>query len=126
MSSQDAGTSEFWATVQIPDDTDAWDASSYAPGLSELTDRTRWLGQFTSVGNVFPSEQTWGANFTGEGGSAVTAFFVGAGVIGSGSGSGSNPGGFFVGGGPEGAGVVGEGNPVGGGVGLSGLGTGNN
>lgn len=68
MSSGDPGSENFWASVQIPDDTDPWSASSYSPGLSEVTDRTRWLGQFTGVGSVFPSTQAWGANFTGAGG----------------------------------------------------------
>ena len=94
MSSGDPGSENFWLTIQIPDDSDPWDASSYSPGLSEVADRTRWLGQFTGVGSVFPSTQAWGGNFTGAGGTQILS--LGAqGVIGLG---GTNCcGGFFIG-----------------------------
>ena len=67
MSSSDAGTTTFWATVQIPDDTDPWDASSYSPGLAEVTDRTTWLSMFDNVGGVNAASLTWGMRGTGKG-----------------------------------------------------------
>ena len=83
MSSSDAGTTTFWATVQIPDDTDPWDASSYSPGLAEVTDRTTWLSMFDNVGGVNAASLTWGMRGTGKGGTP-TADPGDTGVIGTG------------------------------------------
>jgi hypothetical protein len=62
MSSSDPGNpASYPATIQIPDDSDPWDASSYAPGLSELADRTANLH---ALALEFGIQQVFNANGT--------------------------------------------------------------
>lgn len=106
MSSSDAGTPTFWATVQIPDDTDPWDASSYAPGLTQLTDRTFWLLQGTFYAGVGLNASTIGLTGVGLGGAGAFRPSVNAGVAGEGGNTAGDPGLYGYGGSAGGPGCI--------------------